>query len=214
MWIEEQKLLPADADFSDFFGYGVALDSDVALIAAPVDENEPGQGNGSAYVFRYDGSAWFEEQKLVPAEDDGFNSSVAIQGNVALVGAHLFRFDGRSWSEVTELTAGDPDLNDFATPVAIGSNLAVVGAYQDDVNGVQSGSVFLFDIACLGVEECEGDANGDGIVDPLDSGFVLSRFGCEVDTGDPDCDTADQNDDGTVDPLDVGFVLARFGECP
>ena len=96
MWIEEQKLLPADADFSDFFGYGVALDSDVALIAAPVDENEPGQGNGSAYVFRYDGSAWFEEQKLVPAEDDGFNSSVAIQGNVALVGAHLFRFDGRS----------------------------------------------------------------------------------------------------------------------
>ena len=25
--------------------------------------------------------------------------------------------------------------------------------------------------------ECEGDANGDGTVDPLDSGFVLARFG-------------------------------------
>ena len=46
------------------------------------------------------------------------------------------------------------------------------------------------------------------------SGFVLSRFGCPVGTGDPNCDPADQNGDGLVDPLDVGFVLARFGECP
>lgn len=60
---------------------------------------------------------------------------------------------------------------------------------------------------------CEGDANGDGVVDPLDSGFVLARFGCPVGTGDPLCDIADQNGDGTVDPLDVGFVLARFGPC-
>ena len=61
---------------------------------------------------------------------------------------------------------------------------------------------------------CEGDANGDGTVDPLDSGFVLARFGCPLGTGDPSCDAADQNGDGAVDPLDSGFVLARFGECP
>ena len=62
-------------------------------------------------------------------------------------------------------------------------------------------------------EACQGDVNGDGTVDPLDSGFVLARFGCPVGEGDPDCDIADQNTDGTVDPLDVGFVLARFGPC-
>lgn len=61
--------------------------------------------------------------------------------------------------------------------------------------------------------DCEGDANGDGTVDPLDSGFVLARFGCSVGTGDPSCDAADQNGDGAVDPLDSGFVLARFGPC-
>jgi len=60
---------------------------------------------------------------------------------------------------------------------------------------------------------CEGDANGDGTVDPLDAGFVLARFGCPVGTGDPSCDAADQNGDGSVDPLDSGFVLARFGPC-
>ena len=63
-------------------------------------------------------------------------------------------------------------------------------------------------------EFCEGDANCDGFVDPLDSGFVLARFGCPVGTGDPDCDAADQNGDGNVNPLDSGFVLARFGTCP
>ena len=62
--------------------------------------------------------------------------------------------------------------------------------------------------------DCEGDANGDGAVDPLDSGFVLARFGCLVGIGNPDCDAADQNGDGNVDPLDSGFVLARFGDCP
>ena len=60
---------------------------------------------------------------------------------------------------------------------------------------------------------CEGDANGDGVVDPLDLGFVLARFGCPVGAGDPGCDAADQNGDGAVDPLDAGFVLARFGPC-
>ena len=61
---------------------------------------------------------------------------------------------------------------------------------------------------------CQGDANGDGIVDPLDAGFVLARFGCAVGEGDEGCDTADQNGDGIVDPLDAGFILARFGDCP
>ncbi len=60
---------------------------------------------------------------------------------------------------------------------------------------------------------CEGDANGDGRVDPLDSGFVLARFGCDVGAGNPNCDAADMNGDALVDPLDVGFILARFGTC-
>lgn len=61
---------------------------------------------------------------------------------------------------------------------------------------------------------CDGDVNDDCVIDPLDSGFILSRFGCDVAGGDPGCVAADANVDGLVDPLDVGFVLARFGECP
>ncbi|MCH7702527.1 MAG: VCBS repeat-containing protein [Planctomycetes bacterium] len=102
----------------------------------------------------------------------------------------------------------------------------VIGGASEDCNGndipdacdIDSGSSEDTDGNGIPDEceetECEGDANGDGVVDPLDSGFVLARFGCPVGTGDEGCDTADQNGDGVVDPLDVGFVLARFGECP
>ncbi len=84
------------------------------------------------------------------------------------------------------------------------ADLAVTNTFDDNV------SVLLNQTPC----PCEGDANGDGLVDPLDSGFVLARFGCSVGTGDDGCDAADQNGDGAVDPLDSGFVLARFGDCP
>ncbi|MCH7701571.1 MAG: hypothetical protein IID37_07770 [Planctomycetes bacterium] len=60
---------------------------------------------------------------------------------------------------------------------------------------------------------CAGDVNEDGMVNPLDSGFAMARFGCSVGTGDPDCDGSDVNTDGLVDPLDLGYILSRFGAC-
>jgi hypothetical protein len=60
---------------------------------------------------------------------------------------------------------------------------------------------------------CDGDANDDQTVDPLDAGFVLARLGCPVGGGDELCQAADVNLDGQVDPLDVGYVLSRFGDC-
>lgn len=90
-----------------------------------------------------------------------------------------------------------------------------VGGSSPHVEWTAEGHVGEYRIDLAGAEyiECEGDVNGDGAVDPLDSGFILARFGCPVGTGDPACDAADANGDGAVDPLDVGYVLARFGPC-
>ena len=59
---------------------------------------------------------------------------------------------------------------------------------------------------------CDGDVNGDGVVDPLDTGYILGRMGGDL-CGGAGCQ-ADANCDGKIDPLDAGYVLARFGTCP
>jgi len=57
---------------------------------------------------------------------------------------------------------------------------------------------------------CDGDANSDGQVDPLDTGFILARLG--LDPCVEGC-AADVNCDDLIDPLDAGYALARFGTC-
>jgi hypothetical protein len=53
---------------------------------------------------------------------------------------------------------------------------------------------------------CEGDTNGDGVVDFLDLNAVLSQFG-QTGSG----LSADLDGDGDVDFLDLNTVLSRFG---
>ena len=58
---------------------------------------------------------------------------------------------------------------------------------------------------------CDGDVNGDGVLDPLDTGYILARLGADL-CAEGNCQ-ADVNCDGLIDPLDLGYVLARFGVC-
>jgi len=101
----------------------------------------------------------------------------------------------------------------FSMDMSSDGSIALSGSKSSHANVFGNGG----DVTAYGVavppSDCDGDANGDGLVDPLDSGFILARFGCDVGTGDADCDTADMNGDSLVDPLDVGYVLARFGTC-
>ncbi|MCH7720268.1 MAG: immunoglobulin domain-containing protein, partial [Planctomycetes bacterium] len=58
------------------------------------------------------------------------------------------------------------------------------------------------------VRGLEADVNGDGTVDPLDSGAILARFGLPVAPKNVEFDI---NTDGDINPLDSGAALARFG---
>ena len=118
------------------------------------------------------------------------------------------------WTSSRDGEIGTGRLTSVAD-LSVGTHtLTATATDLDGLSDSASIDVTVIDRALPGLTPCDGDANGDGQVDPLDSGFVLARFGCPVGTGDPDCDAADQNGDGEVNPLDSGFVLARFGECP
>ena len=159
-WVEEQKLLASDGADGDGFGWGMAISGDIAVIGAH-DNDDNGEGSGSAYVFRYDGSAWVEEQKLLPFDGvvgDGFGLDVAISGDTALIGAwgdddngedsgsaYVFRYDGSSWVEEQKLLAFDGAAGDgFGWGMAISGDTAVIGASTDDDNGEDSGSAYVF----------------------------------------------------------------------
>lgn len=156
----EVKLLPSDGAPEAEFGRDVALSGDVALVGAPID-GENGSSRGSAYVFRRDGATWVQEAKLLAADGapfDYFGSSVALDGDVAIVGspldddlgaesgsAYVFRYDGAAWMQEAKLLASDGAPGEiFGTSVALDGDVAVIGASFSDDLGADSGSAFVF----------------------------------------------------------------------
>ncbi len=69
----------------------MAISGDTAIVGSPYDDHFGTNINqGSAYVFVRDGTTWSLQHKLTGrtgATDDRFGSSVAINGNRAVVGA-------------------------------------------------------------------------------------------------------------------------------
>ncbi len=98
--------------------------------------------------------------KLLPndgAASDVFGISVAISGATAIVGAakdddngsssgSAYLFDTATGRQITKLLPDAGATGDwFGVSVAISGATAIVGAYEDDENGTNSGSAYLFD---------------------------------------------------------------------
>jgi hypothetical protein len=176
---EQQKLTASDGAAYDYFGLSVSISGSIALIGDPADESNA----GSAYVFRYDGSAWVEEQKLTASDGvvfDWFGDSVSIDGSVALIGApgdrddyagsaYVFRYDGSTWVEEQRLAASDGAAYDwFGESVSISNNTALIGASNNGYTG--SAYVFRYE-GSTWVEEQKLKAS---------DGVGLDMFGCSV----------------------------------
>ena len=82
---ERAKLIASDGEAYDRFSRSVSVSGDLALIGVPYDD-DVGRSSGAAYVYRFDGSAWVEVQKLTASdgqESDDFGYSVSLDGDVA-----------------------------------------------------------------------------------------------------------------------------------
>lgn len=161
-WVQVAKLRDGSPGAGDRFGGGVALSGDLALVGSSGDDDY-GSGSGSVFVFRRrtDGS-WTEEAKLSPTDAAAgkyFGRGVAINGDVALVGAfgdrdngyssgsaYAFRRDGNGiWTQEAKLLANDgADGDQFGGCVSICGDLAVVGALYEDSNGPNAGAAYTF----------------------------------------------------------------------
>ncbi len=149
VWGEEQILQASDEEDDANFGYSVAVSGNAAVVGAYRHSSggAPGAQWGQTYVYRYDGAAWVEEQILRASDEvtgGGFGISVAIDGNVAVIGgfghpsggeqrgqAYVFRYNGTTWMEEGILQASDEvDFASFGYAVAVNGSVAVVGAFN------------------------------------------------------------------------------------
>ncbi len=124
-WTEEAKLLPSYGSSSDQFGHSVSIDSDVVAIGAPGD-NYNGGLSGSAYVFRYDGSGWAEDTKLLASDGDDmdwFSFSVSIDADAVATGVVFDddNGDGSGSAYVYDLSC-EPPLTVSPNPLIAGQD--------------------------------------------------------------------------------------------
>ena len=118
--------------------------------------------NGAAQT----GSVTNEDAKLRALDSAAgafFGNSVAIEGNLAAIGApvqptsgqdfsggaaYVFEYEqGGGWTQVAKLTASDADSFDlFGSSVAISGGHILVGAFGDDDLGSNSGSAYVFEV--------------------------------------------------------------------
>ena len=170
VWVEEQKIIAADAEAFDFAGWAVAVRGDTVFIASRVDDDQ-GVSTGSVWVYRYQGGSWHEVQKLYASDavfGELFGHAIALGDGVAVISAihdddacpkdelcnsgsaYVFRFDGVQWVEEAKLVASDGEADDeFGNALAIEGDIVVVGTrFADDAcpvdPGCNSGVAYVF----------------------------------------------------------------------
>lgn len=149
----ENALRASDGAMYDQLGRSVAISGSYAVVGAPYDSGSV----GSVYVYRRDGSNWVQQQKLTASDSslyDYFGNSVAIDGDLIVIGAHgdavlgvnsgsayVFKRNDRgtptnladdTWDQKQKLLAPDGGAYDaFGTAVGISANSLIVGAYRE-----------------------------------------------------------------------------------
>lgn len=162
-WSREGTLSPTDFENSGDFGLSVALDGEVAIVGAPDFEDDSAMiDEGAAYIFRYNGSEWLEEARLLPNDREAgrqFGLKVDISGDYAIVGlnidnevaslagaAYLFERIDEVWTQKAKLTASDAGLLwTFGSAVSIDGSRALIGARSATGTTTQSGAAYVFD---------------------------------------------------------------------
>jgi hypothetical protein len=150
---------------SDWFGWSVAISGTRVVVGARNDD-ALAINAGSTYV--YDLLSGTPALPVVtlnkpgPAADDNFGNSVAISGSRIVVGAPFddtgatnagsaYVYDVSSGTPIVPVAIlNNPGLavNDqFSYSVAVSGNLMVVGAHLDDVEAVNAGKVYVYDLS-------------------------------------------------------------------
>lgn len=168
-WGEVKKLTASDGATGDTFGSSVAIGGNTAVVGAFLDDIGAIANQGSVYVFeRNNGGAnnWGELRKVTASDGsalDQFGTSVAISGNLMVVGAfvddvgtnnnqgsaYIYERNtggAENWGQVKKLIAADGSAADyFGASVAIDADTVIVSTNNDQIGAnPYQGSAYIF----------------------------------------------------------------------
>ena len=208
-WSQIGKISASDAGQTGEFGSKVSIDGDLMVVGAPFSMNNWTGGQGSAYIYRYDGKEWIEEQKIVSPDGDCaddfvlFGSHVSVSGDTVLVSAsgsgktYAYKYDGVNWVEQSGLFSTASEPGDEVASHVSGDWAALL------IDGIWN----VYSIECS-IPMCPADLTGDGLLNFFDVSAFLSAFAQQ----DP---AADFTDDGAFNFFDVSAFLTAFSAgCP
>lgn len=149
-WTQGEKLTVTNGGEMELFGWAVAIDGPTALISAPFTTVGDNMMQGAAYLFALEDGSWYQTQKLtqtVGMEMDRFGSTLALSGNIALIGTPwLTEIDGASVYGAAWIYTGSgedgfvqqslispptPEVTSFAYAVTMNNGRAMIGAPID-----------------------------------------------------------------------------------
>jgi hypothetical protein len=161
-WTQKTKLTASDGAAGDEFGKSVSMSGDRAVVGSKYDADK-GTNSGSAYIYELVSSTWTFKQKLTASDGaayDYFGSAVAINGDLAIIGApgdsdhgsqsgsaYVFVRGASTWTQAQKLTASDGAASDnFGQSISISADHAIIGAPFKDAEALHSGSAYVFEL--------------------------------------------------------------------
>lgn len=180
-WTQQAKIVAADGRNGDNFGAKVALRGDTLVVGAPGADQFGRTDVGAAYVFARTGTTWNQQAKLTAFDggsDDQFGFAVALDGDIAVVGArgadvmmrkdagaaYVFGKRGPNWAAFGKLTASDAQAGDsFGVGVALSGDTLVIGADFADPSGKsEAGAAYVFQRGPMGFSQSAKLLASDG----------------------------------------------------
>ncbi|KAJ5072535.1 hypothetical protein M0811_01550 [Anaeramoeba ignava] len=159
-WNQKYEFSPQYSNPENFFGFSVAIDEEFVVVGSP-NCNDSGTSSGSAYVYQNTDYGWVFFCEILPNDSQiggHFGYSVDVSGDQIIVGsygtnesglnsgsAYIFQQQEIMWIQKAKFVPADLNSGDyFGFSVGISNEYAIVGAPHQSVNGIDSGSAYLF----------------------------------------------------------------------
>lgn len=186
MYAELATLRASDGTTNDTYGIVVAQSGDTVLIASP----NKNLSRGMVYVYLRSGLQWREQAKLTAMDAatlDNFGSSIAIDGNTAIIGApqknrqrgnaYIFLRSGTKWTQQAKLSASDGATGDyFGSAVGIKGDTALVGISTVDRNTayvyVRTGTMWSEQAKLIPADAKGGEQFGAAVALDVDTALI------------------------------------------